>query len=78
VSLTSNGRNVNGKSLMGVMMLAASKGSHIVLETDGADETEALDGFLGRALTRGSEGCVVAAARRVSLRTQVRSAAYGR
>jgi phosphocarrier protein len=28
---------------MGVMMLAAGKGSRVVLETDGPDETEALD-----------------------------------
>jgi phosphocarrier protein HPr len=43
VSLTRNGRRVNAKSLMGVMMLAAGKGSRVVLETDGPDETEALD-----------------------------------
>jgi phosphocarrier protein len=42
VSLTRNGRRVNAKSLMGVMMLAAGKGSRILLETDGPDETEAL------------------------------------
>jgi phosphocarrier protein len=34
---------VNAKSFMGVMMLAAGKGSHLVLETDGPDETEALN-----------------------------------
>jgi len=43
VSLARNGRKVNAKSIMGVMMLAAGKGSHIVLETDGPDETQALD-----------------------------------
>lgn len=42
VSLMRSGRKVNGKSLMGVMMLAAGAGSRIVLETDGPDETEAL------------------------------------
>jgi phosphocarrier protein len=42
VSLARNGRKVNAKSLMGVMMLAACKGSHVELETDGPDETEAL------------------------------------
>lgn len=46
VSLTRNGRRVNAKSLMGVMMLAAGKGSRIVLETDGPDETEALDAIV--------------------------------
>jgi phosphocarrier protein HPr len=43
VSLARNGRKVNAKSIMGVMMLAAGKGSRVVLETDGPDETEALD-----------------------------------
>jgi phosphocarrier protein HPr len=43
VSLARNGRKVNAKSIMGVMMLAAGKGSHITLETDGPDETEAMD-----------------------------------
>jgi phosphocarrier protein len=42
VSLARNGRRVNAKSLMGVMMLAAGKGTRIVLETDGPDEMEAL------------------------------------
>ena len=37
-----NGRRVNAKSIMGVMMLAAAKGSNILLEADGADENEAI------------------------------------
>lgn len=40
--LERNDRRVNAKSIMGVMMLAASKGSKIMLETDGADEAEAM------------------------------------
>ncbi len=36
------GRRVNAKSIMGVMMLAAGKGSRVELETDGADEAEAM------------------------------------
>ena len=43
VWLSRNGRRVNAKSIMGVMMLAAGKGSRVVLQTDGPDETEALD-----------------------------------
>ncbi|EXI91614.1 MAG: Phosphocarrier protein HPr [Candidatus Accumulibacter sp. BA-94] len=31
-------RRINAKSIMGVMMLAAGKGSTVVVETDGADE----------------------------------------
>lgn len=37
-----NGRRVNAKSIMGVMMLAAAKGSTITLETSGADEQAAM------------------------------------
>ena len=42
VWLSRNGRRVNAKSIMGVMMLAAAKGSTIVVETDGPDEAEAM------------------------------------
>jgi phosphocarrier protein HPr len=35
-------RRVNAKSIMGVMMLAASKGTTVELETSGADEAEAM------------------------------------
>jgi phosphocarrier protein len=41
--LTRNGRRVNAKSIMGVMMLAAGLGSTLELETDGADEGEAME-----------------------------------
>ena len=40
--LTRNGTRVNAKSIMGVMMLAAAKGSKITVETDGADEAAAM------------------------------------
>jgi len=42
VSMIRNGRRVNAKSIMGVMMLAAGKGAKITLETDGPDEEEAM------------------------------------
>ncbi len=42
VWLTRNSRRVNGKSIMGVMMLAAPKGTVIGIETDGPDESEAM------------------------------------
>jgi len=42
VWLSRNGRRVNGKSIMGVMMLAAGIGSEILLETNGVDEQEAM------------------------------------
>jgi phosphocarrier protein HPr len=41
--LTRNSRRVNAKSIMGVMMLAASKGSTVSLETNGPDEEAAMD-----------------------------------
>ena len=37
-----NGRKVNAKSIMGVMMLAAAQGSNITLEANGTDETAAM------------------------------------
>lgn len=43
VWLARNGRRVNGKSIMGVMMLAAAKGASLKLEVDGPDETEAME-----------------------------------
>ncbi|WP_292994775.1 HPr family phosphocarrier protein [Nitrosomonas sp.] len=39
---TKNNRRVNAKSIMGVMTLAANKGSRIQIETTGDDEVEAL------------------------------------
>ena len=38
-----NGRRVNAKSIMGVMMLAAGKGALIKIEANGNDETAALE-----------------------------------
>ena len=42
VWIARNGRRVNAKSIMGVMMLAAGMGSTVELETDGADEEGAM------------------------------------
>lgn len=50
IHLNRGGRRVNGKSIMGVMMLAASKGTTLTLEADGEDEREAverLEGLVG-------------------------------
>ncbi len=43
ITLTRNSQQVNGKSIMGVMMLAASRGCEMTINADGDDETEALD-----------------------------------
>jgi phosphocarrier protein len=46
VWVTRNGRRVNAKSIMGVMMLAAAQGSTLVVETDGPDEGQAMDAVI--------------------------------
>lgn len=43
VHVERNGRKVNAKSIMGVMMLAAGKGSKITVEVAGSDEAQAMD-----------------------------------
>jgi len=42
IMLTRNGKSVNGKSIMGVMMLAAGCGTTIELSANGKDETQAV------------------------------------
>ncbi|BDU51918.1 phosphocarrier protein HPr [Limnohabitans sp. INBF002] len=49
-------RRVNAKSIMGVMMLAAGIGSEVELETDGAQEQEAMDGLLALIADKFGEG----------------------
>ncbi len=39
VFLDNKGNKINAKSIMGVMMLAASKGTEMILEVDGEDES---------------------------------------
>jgi phosphocarrier protein len=56
VWLTRNGRRVNAKSIMGVMMLAAAKGSKVTIETDGPDESEAMKALLALIADRFGEG----------------------
>jgi phosphocarrier protein HPr len=51
-----NGRRVNAKSIMGVMMLAAAMGSRILLETNGPDEVEALQALETLIADRFGEG----------------------
>ncbi len=40
IDVTKNSQTVNGKSIMGVMMLAANKGSELTLQIEGPDEEE--------------------------------------
>ena len=46
VWVTRDGRRVNAKSIMGVMMLAAGKGATVALETTGAQEDEAMEAMV--------------------------------
>jgi len=46
VFLSKNGLEVNGKSIMGVMMLAAEKGSEVEIRVEGDDAAEALAALL--------------------------------
>jgi len=52
VKLTKEGVEVNGKSIMGIMMLAASKGTTVTLSTNGADEADAMQA-IGELITNG-------------------------
>jgi phosphocarrier protein len=56
VWLSRNGRRVNAKSIMGVMMLAAGKGSRVVVETSGDDAEAALQAVLALIADRFGEG----------------------
>ena len=49
-------RRINAKSIMGVMMLAAGKGSTVTIETEGEDEQEALDAILELIADKFGEG----------------------
>ena len=43
VQVMRNGRKVNAKSIMGVMMLAAGKGTTVTIEIAGPDEDQAME-----------------------------------
>ena len=54
--LSRSGRRVNAKSIMGVMMLAAGKGSKVLVEAEGADAERALSALLALIADRFGEG----------------------
>lgn len=56
VFMSRNGRRVNAKSIMGIMMLAAGVGSEVELETEGADEQQASDAILALVSDKFGEG----------------------
>ena len=56
VWLVRNGRRVNAKSIMGVMMLAAGKGSSVLIEPAGDDAQAAHDALIALIADRFGEG----------------------
>jgi phosphocarrier protein HPr len=55
VWMSKNSKRVNAKSIMGVMMLAAAKGSTVTIEADGADEGEAMRALVNLIANRFGE-----------------------
>ena len=56
VWMARNGRRVNAKSIMGVMMLAAGKGSKVGIETIGEDDQAALQALVDLIADKFGEG----------------------
>lgn len=46
IKISFNGKEVDGKSIMSVMMLAASKGCDLTIKADGEDETSAMNAII--------------------------------
>lgn len=56
IKMSRNGRQVDAKSIMGVMMLAAGLGATVELETDGEDEQAAQDAITALVNDKFGEG----------------------
>jgi phosphocarrier protein len=56
ITLKRNGQQINGKSIMGIMMLAAAKGAEIEICADGTDEKMALEALTEMVSNRFGEG----------------------
>jgi len=46
ITLSRDGLEVNGKSILGVMMLAAERGAELVLKAEGSDEQQAIEALV--------------------------------
>jgi phosphocarrier protein len=55
IDIAKNGQRVNGKSIMGVMMLAASRGTELIITASGEDEQEAADSLVALIADRFGE-----------------------
>ncbi len=56
VHMSRNGRRVNAKSIMGVMMLAAGIGAEVDIETEGEDEADAMKALVALIDDKFGEG----------------------
>jgi phosphocarrier protein len=56
IFMSRNGRRVNAKSIMGVMMLAAGLNTEVEIEVDGADERQAMDALIALVNDKFGEG----------------------
>jgi len=56
VFMSRNGRRVNAKSIMGVMMLAAGIGTEVEIEVEGEDEQAAMAALIGLINDKFGEG----------------------
>ena len=56
IHMSRNGRRVNAKSIMGVMMLAAGLGSEVEIETEGSDEELAMQAIVALIDDKFGEG----------------------
>jgi phosphocarrier protein len=55
IYIAKNGRRVNAKSIMGVMMLAAGPGSTVTVDAEGPDEGQAIDAIAALIASRFGE-----------------------
>ena len=56
ITLKRNGQQINGKSIMGIMMLAAAKGAELELCAEGKDEKKAMEALTELVNDRFGEG----------------------
>ncbi len=56
LNIDCNGKTIDGKSIMSIMLLAASKGTHIEIKAHGNDEHEALEALTSLINNKFDEG----------------------
>ena len=55
ITLSKDGRTVDGKSILGVLMLAGALGDRLILRAEGMDEVEAVESLAALVLSRFGE-----------------------